>query len=67
MYATALLIAFYSVLAFVSALLVTYRFRDVKIVAIAPVTYILVHTGYAIGFISGLFSRDVESQVRRQA
>jgi len=64
MYATVLLVASYGALAFVSALLAAYQFRDIKMMAIAPVTYILVHTGYAIGFILGLFSRNAKPPAR---
>lgn len=65
MYATVLLVSSYGVLAFVSAFLVAYRFRDIKIMVVAPITYVLVHIGYAIGFILGWFSRDAKSSARR--
>ena len=64
MYGTILLIISYIALAFVSALLAAYRFRDMRMVAIAPVTYILVHIGYATGFISGLLSHNTKSCVK---
>jgi glycosyltransferase involved in cell wall biosynthesis len=57
MYATLLLASSYCALAFLSAFFAAYRFKDIKMVLVAPVTYVLVHVGYAIGFISGLFSR----------
>jgi len=65
MLATVLLVGSYGASALVSALLAAYQFRDMKMLAIAPLTYILVHTGYAIGFISGLFSRNAKSPARR--
>jgi len=60
MYATLLLVSSYCALAFISAFFAAYRFKDVKMVLVAPVTYVLVHVGYAIGFILGLFSRDAK-------
>jgi glycosyltransferase involved in cell wall biosynthesis len=60
MYATLVLVSSYCALAFISALLAAYQFKDVKMVLVAPVTYVLVHVGYATGFISGLFSRDAK-------
>lgn len=55
-----LLLVSYCALAFVSAFFAAYRFKDIKMVLVAPVTYVLVHVGYAIGFILGLFGRYVK-------
>jgi glycosyltransferase involved in cell wall biosynthesis len=60
MYATLLLVSSYCALAFISALFAAYRFKDIKMVLVAPVTYVLVHVGYATGFILGLFSRNAK-------
>lgn len=60
MYATLLLVSSYCALAVTSALFAAYRFKDIKMVLVAPVTYVLVHVGYAIGFILGLFSRNAK-------
>lgn len=60
MYVTLLLVSSYFALSFISAFFVAYRFKDIKMVLVAPVTYVLVHVGYAIGFISGLFSRNAK-------
>lgn len=58
LHATLLLVSSYCALAFISAFLATYRFKDIRMVLVAPVTYVLVHVGYAIGFILGFFSHD---------
>lgn len=60
LYATLLLVSSYCALAVTSALFAAYRFNDIKMVLVAPVTYVLVHVGYAIGFILGLFSRNAK-------
>jgi glycosyltransferase involved in cell wall biosynthesis len=60
MYAILLLLSSYCALAFISALFVAYRSRDMKMVLVASVTCVLVHVGYGIGFVSGLFSRDAK-------
>jgi len=60
LYATLLLVSSYCALAVTSALFAAYRFKDIKMVLVAPVTYVLVHVGYAIGFILGLFSRNAK-------
>jgi glycosyltransferase involved in cell wall biosynthesis len=60
LYATLLLVSSYCALAFISALFAAYRFKDIKMVLVAPVTYVLVHVGYAIGFILGLASRNAK-------
>jgi len=60
MYVTLLLASSYCALAVISALFAAYQFKDIKMVLVAPVTYFLVHVGYAIGFILGLFSRDAK-------
>jgi len=60
MYATLLLVSSYCALSFISAFFAAHRFKDIQMVLVAPVTYVLVHVGYAIGFISGLFSRDAK-------
>lgn len=57
-YATLLLVSSYCALAFISGLFAANRSKDMKMVLVAPVAYVLVHVGYAIGFILGLFSRD---------
>jgi glycosyltransferase involved in cell wall biosynthesis len=57
-YATLLLVSSYCVLTLLSAFLAAYRFRDIKMVLVAPVAYFLVHVGYASGFISGLFGHE---------
>ena len=61
-YASLFLIVSYGALAFISAFLAAYRFRDKKMVVLAPATYFLAHVGYALGFVLGLFSRDVGRQ-----
>jgi len=58
MYVTLLLISSYCALAVISAFFAACQFRDKRMVLVAPVTYFLVHVGYAVGFILGLFSRD---------
>jgi glycosyltransferase involved in cell wall biosynthesis len=58
--ATILLVSSYCALAFLCAFWATYRFKDIKMVLLAPVTYFTVHVSYATGFISGLFSRDMK-------
>jgi glycosyltransferase involved in cell wall biosynthesis len=60
MYATLLLVSSYCALSFISAFFAAHRFKDIKMVLVAPVTYVLVHVGYAIGFISGLFGRNAK-------
>jgi len=60
LYATLLLVSSYCALAVTSALFAAYRFKDIKMVLVAPVTYVLVHVGYAIGFILGLFNRNAK-------
>ena len=60
MYATLLPVSSYCALAFISAFFAAYRFKDIKMVLVAPVTYVLVHVGYAVGFILGLFSRNAK-------
>jgi len=60
LYATLLLVSSYCALAVTSALFAAYRFKDIKMVLVAPVTYVLVHVGYAIGFILGLSSRNAK-------
>jgi glycosyltransferase involved in cell wall biosynthesis len=60
MYITLLLISSYFALTFISAFFAAYRYKNTKMVLIAPVTYVLVHVGYASGFIFGMFSRDVK-------
>jgi len=57
---TLLLVSSYFALAFISAFFTAYQSKDRKMVLVAPVTYVLVHVGYAIGFILGLFSRDAK-------
>jgi glycosyltransferase involved in cell wall biosynthesis len=59
-YAALLLVSSYCALAFISALFAAYRSRDTKMVLVSLVAYVLVHMGYAIGFILGLFRRDVK-------
>lgn len=60
MYATLLLVSSYCALSFISAFFAVHRFKDIKMVLVAPMTYVLVHVGYAIGYILGLFSRDAK-------
>jgi cellulose synthase/poly-beta-1,6-N-acetylglucosamine synthase-like glycosyltransferase len=60
LYSAIVLVVSYSTLALISALLAAYHFRDVKLVVLAPVIYLLVHSGYSIGFIMGLFGRDTK-------
>jgi cellulose synthase/poly-beta-1,6-N-acetylglucosamine synthase-like glycosyltransferase len=57
-YMAIVFISVYTALAFLFGLLAAYRFRDIKMVALAPVTYLIGHVGYAIGFIWGLFKRE---------
>jgi len=57
MYALGPLLCSYGVLAFVSAFLAAYQFKDRKIVVLAPVAYVTMHIGYAIGFIWGLIKK----------
>ena len=65
MYATLLLVSSYCALSFLSAFFAAHQFKDVKMMLVAPVTYVLVHIGYALGFILGLFSRNADSRVGR--
>lgn len=60
MYAALLLVSSYCALAFISTLFVAYRSRDTKMVLVASVAYVLVHVGYAVGFILGLFRRSAK-------
>jgi glycosyltransferase involved in cell wall biosynthesis len=58
--ATILLVSCYCALTFLCGFWATYRFRDIKMVLLAPVTYFTVHVSYATGFISGLFVHDMK-------
>ena len=64
MYTTIALVSTYALLTFTATFLAAYRFGNMRILAVAPVAYFLVHVGYAIGFILGSFSRDVVSLVQ---
>jgi len=58
--ATLLLVCFYCGLTLISVLFAAYEFKDMKMLLVAPVSYVLVHVGYAVGFILGLFRRDAK-------
>ena len=58
-YVTLVLVSSYFALVFASAFLAAYQFRDVKMVLLAPIAYVLVHVGYGVGFILGLFNCGV--------
>ncbi len=53
LYSAVLLLSSYCALAFVSTFFAVYRFKDIKMLLVAPVTYVLAHVGYSIGFILG--------------
>ena len=57
LYALGLSLCSYGILAFVSAFLAAYQFKDKKMVVLAPVAYVTMHIGYAIGFIWGLIKK----------
>jgi cellulose synthase/poly-beta-1,6-N-acetylglucosamine synthase-like glycosyltransferase len=59
MFVTQLLIVAYVLLVLASACLVTYHFKDLRLLVIAPIAYVVTHVGYAIGFIHGLVKRTV--------
>jgi glycosyltransferase involved in cell wall biosynthesis len=60
LYAVLLLGFSYCIPVFISSLFVAYRSKDVKMLLVALMAYVLVHFGYAVGFILGLFSRHVK-------
>jgi glycosyltransferase involved in cell wall biosynthesis len=49
-----LLVFLYLALSFSFGFCCLYRFRDIKTALVAPITYIITHFGYALGFILGL-------------
>jgi len=53
-----LLIFSYLILSFFFGLLCFYRFHDTKIILVAPITYIITHVGYALGYILGLILEE---------
>lgn len=59
MYLTGLLFSLYGIMTLISAFLAAHRFKDIKMVVVAPVAYVITHIGYAIGFISGMITRHV--------
>lgn len=59
MHVTGLLFSLYGIVALISAFLAAHRFKDIKMVVVAPVASIITHVGYAIGFISGIIRRHV--------
>jgi hypothetical protein len=57
-YVLGFLVCSYGILVLTSACLVAHRFRDGKMVVLAPAAYVITHFGYAIGFIWGLIKED---------
>lgn len=54
-----LLICSYSLIACFSAFLTAYQFKDRNLAVLAPIAYVTIHVGYAIGFAWGLIKRDI--------
>jgi len=55
---TVSLISMYVTVAFISAFLAAYQFKDMRMILVAPATYVILHLGYSIGFILGLIVGD---------
>jgi len=66
LYITGFLLFLYIVMIFLSTLVVAYRFRNIGLVVLAPVAYVTVQAGYAIGFILGMVKREVCPNYSRQ-
>jgi len=53
-----LLVFSYFAVCLLSAILSVYRFKDWRLLLIAPLTYVTTHVGYAIGYILGMILRE---------